>query len=141
MVDMDRISISLPKNLLEEFDEIILERGYASRSEAIRDSIREYIIKHKWIRSLQGERSGTINVVYDHHSTDVMEKLTTIQHDYSDIIVATMHIHMDHDHCMEVIIVRGDAKEIKELTDKLTSQKGVKQVKLTVMVPGGNIPQ
>ncbi|EHP88324.1 nickel-responsive transcriptional regulator NikR [Methanotorris formicicus] len=141
MVDMDRISISLPTKLLSEFDEIIAERGYASRSEAIRDAIRDYIIKHKWIHSLEGERAGTINVIYDHHMSDVTEKLTEIQHDYADIIVATLHVHLDHDHCMEVILVRGDAKEIKELTDKLTAQKGVKQVKLTVMVPGGKVPQ
>ncbi|AEF97010.1 nickel-responsive transcriptional regulator NikR [Methanotorris igneus] len=141
MVDMDRISISLPTKLLNEFDEIIAERGYASRSEAIRDAIRDYIIKHKWIHSLEGERAGTINVIYDHHMSDVTEKLTEIQHDYTDIIVATLHVHLDHDHCMEVILVRGDAKQIKELTDKLTAQKGVKQVKLTVMVPGGKVPQ
>jgi CopG family nickel-responsive transcriptional regulator len=141
MVDMDRISISLPTKLLNEFDEIIAERGYASRSEAIRDAIRDYIIKHKWIHSLEGERAGTINVIYDHHMSDVTEKLTEIQHDYAEIIVATLHVHLDHDHCMEVILVRGDAKQIKELTDKLTAQKGVKQVKLTVMVPGGKVPQ
>ncbi|MBA2862972.1 nickel-responsive transcriptional regulator NikR [Methanococcus maripaludis] len=141
MVDMDRISISLPTNLLAEFDEIIEERGYASRSEAIRDSIRDYLIKHKWIHSLEGHRAGTISIIYDHHSTDVMEKLTTIQHDYEKLIVATIHMHLDHDHCMEVVLVKGDASDIKDLTDKLTSQKGVKQVKLTVMVPGGNIPQ
>lgn len=141
MVDMDRISISLPTKLLGEFDEIITDRGYASRSEAIRDSIRDYIIKHKWIHSLEGERAGTISVIYDHHASDVMEKLTTIQHDYLDLIVATLHMHLDHDHCMEIILVKGDASVIKELTDKLTSQKGVKQVKLAVMVPGGNMPQ
>ncbi|ABR56759.1 nickel-responsive transcriptional regulator NikR [Methanococcus aeolicus] len=141
MVDMDRISISLPTKLLGEFDEIIGDRGYASRSEAIRDSIRDYIIKHKWIHSLEGERSGTITIIYDHHASDLMERITTIQHDYSNLIVATLHMHMDHDNCMEVVIVRGDAKIIRELTDRLTSQKGVKQVKLNVMVPGGNIPE
>jgi CopG family nickel-responsive transcriptional regulator len=70
-----------------------------------------------------------------------MERITTIQHDFSELIVATLHMHLDHDNCMEVILVKGDAKKIRELTDKLTSQKGVKQVKLTVMVPGGNIPE
>ena len=104
---MDRISISLPTKLLNEFDEIIAERGYASRSEAIRDAIRDYIIKHKWIHSLEGERAGTINVIYDHHMSDVTEKLTEIQHDYAEIIVATLHVHLDHDHCMEVILVEG----------------------------------
>ena len=70
-----------------------------------------------------------------------MEKLTEIQHGHADLIVATLHMHLDHDHCMEVVLVKGDAKKIRDLTDKLTSQKGVKQVKLTVMVPGGNIPE
>lgn len=138
---MERISISLPEKLLEEFDEIIEKRGYVSRSEAIRDSIRDYIIKHKWIHSLEGERAGTITIIYDHHSPDLMEKITTIQHDYGDIIVATLHMHLDHDNCMEVILIKGDAKKIRELTDKLTALKGVKQTKLTVMVPGGKIPQ
>ncbi len=141
MTEMDRISISLPSKLLKEFDEIIAERGYASRSEAIRDAIRDYIIKHKWIHSLEGERAGSISVIYNHHASDVMEKITEIQHNYSDIIVATLHLHLDHDHCLETILVRGDAKKIRELTDRLTALKGVKQVKLSVMVPGGQIPE
>ena len=141
MVDMDRISISLPTKLLGEFDEIIADRGYASRSEAIRDAIRDYIIKHKWIHSLEGERAGTITIIYDHHASDLMEKLTDLQYGHADLFVATLHLHFDLDHCMEVVLVKGDAKKIRDLTDKLTSQKGVKQVKLTVMVPGGNIPE
>ena len=141
MTEMDRISISLPSKLLKEFDEIIAERGYASRSEAIRDAIRDYIIKHKWIHSLEGERAGSISVIYNHHASDVMEKITEIQHNYTDIIVATLHLHLDHDHCLETILVRGDAKRIRELTDRLTALKGVKQVKLSVMVPGGHIPE
>ncbi len=141
MTEMDRISISLPSKLLKEFDEIIAERGYASRSEAIRDAIRDYIIKHKWIHSLEGERAGSISVIYNHHASDVMEKITEIQHNYTDIIVATLHLHLDHDHCLETILVRGDAKKIRELTDRLTALKGVKQVKLSVMVPGGQIPE
>ena len=141
MVDMDRISISLPTKLLGEFDEVISERGYASRSEAIRDAIRDYIIKHKWIHSLEGERAGTITIIYDHHASELMKKLTEIQHKHGDLIVATLHMHLDNNHCMEVVLVKGEAKRIRELTDKLTSQKGVKQVKLTVMVPGGNIPE
>ncbi|MBW9220995.1 nickel-responsive transcriptional regulator NikR [Methanothermococcus sp. SCGC AD-155-M21] len=141
MVDMDRISISLPTKLLGEFDEVISERGYASRSEAIRDAIRDYIIKHKWIHSLEGERAGTITIIYDHHASELMKKLTEIQHKNGDLIVAALHMHLDNDHCMEVVLVKGEAKRIRELTDKLTSQKGVKQVKLTVMMPGGNIPE
>ncbi|WP_456371994.1 nickel-responsive transcriptional regulator NikR [Methanocaldococcus sp.] len=141
MTEMDRISISLPIKLLEEFDKIIAERGYASRSEAIRDAIRDYIIKHKWIHSLEGERAGNISVIYNHHESDVMEKITEIQHEYTDIIVATLHLHLDHDHCLESILVRGDAKRIRELTDKLTALKGVKLVKLSVMVPEGGIPE
>ncbi|MCQ6253596.1 nickel-responsive transcriptional regulator NikR [Methanocaldococcus sp.] len=141
MTEMDRISISLPIKLLEEFDKIIAERGYASRSEAIRDAIRDYIIKHKWIHSLEGERAGNISVIYNHHESDVMEKITEIQHEYTDIIVATLHLHLDHDHCLESILVRGDAKRIRELTDKLTALKGVKLVKLSVMVPEVGIPE
>ncbi|HIQ32187.1 MAG TPA: nickel-responsive transcriptional regulator NikR [Methanothermococcus okinawensis] len=141
MVDMDRISISLPTKLLEEFDKVIAERGYACRSEAIRDAIRDYIIKHKWISSLEGERVGNISIIYNHHSHELMKKLTDIQHSYTDLIVATLHMHLDREHCMEVILVKGDAKRIKELTDKLASQKGVKYVKLTVMTPGGKIPE
>ncbi len=138
---MERISVSLPSKLLKEFDEIIAERGYASRSEAIRDAIRDYIIKHKWIQSLEGERAGAINIIYNHHENDVMEKLTEIQHDYNDIIVATLHIHLDKDHCLETVLVRGDAKKIKELTNKISALKGVKQVKLSIMVPEGHIPE
>ena len=140
-MDVDRISISLSEKLLDEFDKIILKKGYVSRSEAIRDAIRDYIIKHQWIYSLDGERTGAITIIYNHHTNELTNKLIEIQHENKDLIMATLHIHLNHDHCMEVIIVKGEAKRIREFTDKLTSQKGVKNVKLTVMVIGESIPE
>ncbi|WP_048203367.1 nickel-responsive transcriptional regulator NikR [Methanocaldococcus infernus] len=138
---MERISISIPAKLLKEFDEVISEKGYASRSEAIRDAIRDYITKYKWLQSMEGERAGSVSVIYDHNSPDVMGKVIDIQHEFSDIIVATLHIHLDKDHCLETILVKGDAKKIREMANKLSATKGVKLVRVSVMSPGGNVPE
>lgn len=141
MSDMERISISLPSKLLKEFDEIIDEKGYASRSEAIRDALREYILRYKWLKSLKGERIGTISIIYNHHAPEVMEKITDLQHEYRDVILANLHIHLDDEHCLEIIMVKGDAKRIVELKNKLNSTKGVKLAKLSVVAPATQIPE
>ncbi len=141
MSDMERISISLPSKLLEEFDKIIDEKGYASRSEAIRDALREYIIKYKWLKSLEGERVGTLSVIYNHHAPEILEKLTDLQHKYKDVIMANLHIHLDEDNCLEIIIISGDAKKIIELKNNISTIKGVKLAKLSVVAPKDKIPE
>ena len=129
MEEITRIGVSLPKNLLDEFDSIIGKRGYSSRSEAIRDAIRSYIIEYKWLEREEGEAVGVLNVVYDHEVRGVSDTLIDLQHEFSDIILASLHLHLKKDLCLEMIILRGDMKRIKEISDKMAAVKGVRFVK------------
>lgn len=131
---MERISISLPEKLLEEFDRILKEKGYVSRSEGIRDAIRSYILEHSFVSQLTGEVAGTISIIYDHDESNVLERLTDAQHDFAGVIDSSLHIHLDRRHCLEVIVVRGDSSKIKQLLNRLKSIKGVKYAKLTTNV-------
>ena len=106
--DLSRIGISLPKNLLDRFDEIINARGYSSRSEGIRDAIRTYITYYKWMADVKGEREGVITMVYDHDQRGLLTTITDVQHDYHEIIKASLHSHVTHNRCLEVILVHGD---------------------------------
>lgn len=133
---MIRISMSLPEKLLDEFDAVLKDRGYQSRSKGIRDALKDYIVRYQWMKKMKGERIGTIAVVYDHHYTGVTEDLTEVQHEYRDLINATMHVHMTHDYCLEVIVVKGDIKHIRDLTEKIMSLKGVEHVRLTSTAGG-----
>ncbi|RLI84035.1 nickel-responsive transcriptional regulator NikR [Archaeoglobales archaeon] len=125
-----RIGVSLPKNLLNEFDSIIRSRGYSSRSEAIRDAIRMYINEFKWLERESGEIIGVVSVTYDHHYKGVTDTIISLQHDFSDIITTTMHIHLDEENCLEMITVRGDMSKIKKMVGRLSSLRGVISVKL-----------
>ncbi len=128
---MIRISMSLPKKLLKEFDEVLDERGYNSRSKGIRDALQDYILRYQWMNEMEGERIGILAVIYDHGYIGVMEDLTDIQHDFREYISAVMHIHMTGKYCLEVITLKGDIKYIRDLTEKIMSLKGVEHVKLT----------
>lgn len=131
--ELSRIGISLPKNLLDKFDEIINYRGYSSRSEGIRDAIRSYITYYKWMSEVKGERQGVITMIYDHSQRGLLTTLTDIQHEYMSIVLASLHSHITHDKCLEVILVHGDGSQLKLLTERLMSQKGVESVKLTTV--------
>ncbi len=125
-----RIGVSLPKNLLDEFDSIIETRGYSSRSEAIRDAIRSYISEYKWMEKEEGEIIGVVNVIYDHHMKGVTDAIIDLQHEFGGIISTTLHIHLDKDSCLEMILVKGEMQKIKKLVDKITALRGVMNVKL-----------
>ncbi|MFH0967879.1 MAG: nickel-responsive transcriptional regulator NikR [Methanobacteriota archaeon] len=131
--DLSRIGVSLPSNLLNNFDKILNTRGYSSRSEGIRDAIRSYIRYYKWMADMTGIRQGVITIVYDHHQRGLIAAITDIQHDYMDLIQASLHSHVSHSRCVEVLLVKGDAKEVKEVAEKLMAQKGVETVKLTTI--------
>ncbi|MDT8358061.1 MAG: nickel-responsive transcriptional regulator NikR [Methanomicrobiaceae archaeon] len=131
--DLSRIGISLPKNLLEKFDEILQYRGYSSRSEGIRDAIRSYITYYQWMSDVRGERQGVITMVYDHEQRGLLQVLTEIQHEYMDIIQASLHSHVTHEKCLEVILLRGHGEQLKSIAERLMSQKGVESVKLTTI--------
>jgi len=131
---MMRISMSLPKKLLNEFDDVLKDRGYNSRSNGIRDALKDYIIRYQWMKEIEGERMGVVSVIYDPHYTDVLENIMDIQHSFREEINATMHIHMSDKNCMEVIVVKGDANQIRDLTEQLMRLNGVEHVKLTTTV-------
>jgi CopG family nickel-responsive transcriptional regulator len=134
-----RFSISLPPKLLKELDVMTGEKGYNKRSQAIADMIREKIIEHRQ-RLGNAEIAGTITLVYDHHKPHVQATLTDIQHDHYEIIISTIHVHLDHHNCLEVLVVRGKAGVIKKIADELISAKGVKHGKLTVTTTGVEMP-
>lgn len=120
-----RLGISLPEKLLRRFDSDNKKRGYANRSEAIRDLIRSRLVEAEWEKENR-ETAAAVVLVYDHHKPGVAENLMKQQHDHHCRIIATMHSHLDHDNCMEVIMLRGKASEIQRLAHALVSTKNVK---------------
>ena len=134
--ELMRIGVSLPDNLLERFDEIIAKRGYSSRSEGIRDAIRNYILNYEWMNEVKGDRIGIISLVYDHDQRGLVNTLIDIQHEYSHLSQSSVHVHIDEHNCLEIMTLRGDSKAIKEFYEKTMSLKGVKHVKLSTITPG-----
>jgi CopG family nickel-responsive transcriptional regulator len=129
--ELTRIGISLPANLLNAFDAVISKRGYSSRSEGIRDAIRNYLIDYQSLSQEIGDQIAVITMIYDHDQKGLVSTLTDIQHRYSHIINSTIHIHIDPHNCLEVTVVRGDASKIKEFMDNMTVQHGVQHVKIS----------
>ena len=130
MSKLFRFGVSLEKELLDKFDHLIREKNYTNRSEALRDLIRQELIKKQWQRG--GEIAGAIIFVYDHHKRELLNKVTDIQHNFQKLIISTQHIHLDHHNCLEIIAVRGRPKEAQRLTDNLKSIKGVKHATLSM---------
>ncbi len=128
---VSRIAISLPPKLLAEFDKMSGRMGYANRSEAVRDAVRNYMLKNE-LRSGTGKRIGVISIVYDHDVRGVNDVLTDIQHRYHDIIQSSTHLHLDAHNCMELIMVRGEAKKINEIKDRMTAVSGVAHTDLLI---------
>jgi CopG family nickel-responsive transcriptional regulator len=137
MEELVRFGVSMPASLLTDFDRVIQRKGYTNRSEAIRDMIRDAIVEHEWMENK--EVVGTVTIVFDHHKKGVMEKLTDLQHQYHNKIASSTHIHLDHENCLEVIVVRGKPSQIKALADKMIALKGVKHGKLVVTSPLSHI--
>jgi CopG family nickel-responsive transcriptional regulator len=133
--DLSRIGVSLPENLLEKFDEIITRRGYSSRSEGIRDAIRNYIRYYDWMSEVEGERIGILSMTYDHSQRGLLTSLQDLEHEFTTITRSAVHVHISHDECMEVILLQGDGKEIKAVAEKIIALKGLKNVKLTTIRP------
>lgn len=129
-----RFGVSLDDRLLTEFDRHIERRKYTNRSEALRDLIRDNLVGEEWDQDK--ETVGTITFVYDHHVRDLTSKLTYIQHGFHGHILTGMHVHLDHHHCLEVLVVRGKGSEIRKVADALVSVKGVKHGKLTMTTTG-----
>lgn len=124
MSELSRIGVALDRDLLQKFDSLIEGQGYASRSEAFRDLIRAELVR-KALESPHTKVVGTITLVYDHHTRLLRDKLTDLQHRYHHSILSTLHIHLDHDNCLEVIVATGQAAEVEGLANALISTKGV----------------
>ena len=125
MGKLTRFGVSLDEELLEPFDALCAVKGYSNRSEAIRDLIRKALVAEEW-QQADGQGAGTLTLVYDHHKNDLARRLTQMQHDEHDIMIATLHVHLDHHNCLEVLILKGEAARVRALADKLISCKGVK---------------
>jgi CopG family transcriptional regulator, nickel-responsive regulator len=136
---VSRFSVSLPPSLLKQLDDMTSEKGYDNRSLAIADMIRAHLVEHRQKFSTE-EIVGTITLVYDHHKMHVQETLTDIQHDHHDVILSSVHVHLDHHNCLEVLLVRGKAGIIRKIADELIAAKGVKHGKLTVTTTGKDLP-
>ena len=135
MSGLSRIGVAIDTDLLDKFDRLIGQRGYTNRSEAFRDMIRDELVEKTW-ESPDSPVVGTVTLVYDHHVRMLNEKLTSIQHDYHHSILSTLHVHLDHDNCLEVLVVRGKAGVVRKVADVLISTKGVKHGRLTITTTG-----
>ena len=133
MSDISRFGVSVEDELLQSFDELINSQGYVNRSEALRDLMRDALVKSRLETSPENsEVLGSLTLVYDHHASELNDKMNELQHDHHDLVVSVLHVHVSHDDCMEVIVLRGAIKEIRALSDGLLSLKGVKHGRLFV---------
>jgi len=138
MSNLKRFGISLESGLLDKFDQLIRQKGYGNRSEAIRDLIRDALVQHEWENDSK-ETIGTITIIYDHHARHITNNKTAKEHSHYHQIISTMHVHLDHDNCLEVSAVRGSAKDVKHIADEIIGMKGVKHGKLVTTTTGKDL--
>ncbi len=138
MAELTRFGISIDERLLQQFDKMISSKGYVNRSEAIRDLIRGALVEEEWGDANQ-QTVATVTLVYDHHTRDLADKLTEHQHSHHEEIVSTLHIHLDHHHCLEVVVIKGQASRVRRIADELIGTKGVKHGKLVATTTGKNL--
>ena len=134
MSKLTRFSVSIQDALLSRFDKLLKKRHYATRSKAISDLISASIVDDDW--SSDKEVAGAIVLVYDHHKSDLSGRLTNIQHDYHHLVISTQHVHLDHDNCLEIVVVKGIPEKVTELSTLLRSAKGVKHGSLVMTTTG-----
>lgn len=132
MGNIVRVGVTFPSDLLADFDRIIQDMGYKSRSKAIQDTVRRFVNEQNWLTDIQGIRTGSITMVYNHGMRDLESDLTQTQHRFESIICASMHVHLSQDRCLETIAVRGDAEQIRRLVEKLKARRGVEEVRLNL---------
>ncbi|HLH43599.1 MAG TPA: nickel-responsive transcriptional regulator NikR [Bryobacteraceae bacterium] len=139
MGELARIGIAIPEELLEEFDRLIERRGYATRSEAVRDLVRKELVD-EIAASPNAEVYGTVTLIYNHHARLLLDKLTVIQHQHHAAIMSSVHVHLDHDNCLEVILVRGKSSMVQKLANALIATKGVKHGRFMLTTSGRDLP-
>jgi CopG family nickel-responsive transcriptional regulator len=130
-----RFGVSINDTLLKRFDELISAKGYKNRSEAIRDLIRNSLVEEE-LSNEEAAAVGSVALVYDHHTRDLADKLTDHQHSHHEEIISALHVHLDAHHCLEIVVVKGQARKIKKLADELIGTKGVKHGKLMMTTSG-----
>ncbi|MCD8491419.1 MAG: nickel-responsive transcriptional regulator NikR [Geovibrio sp.] len=130
MAEIVRFGVSLDKDLLTEFDRKIAEEGYETRSKAVGDLLKEYVIEKEFASG--GTVAGAVTILYDHHNRDLLSSLMDIQHDYHDSVISIQHIHLDHDNCLEILAVRGNSDSIKKLYTSLKIMKGIKHTSINI---------
>ena len=133
MSKVTRVGVTFPPELLKDFDDIITKMGYQSRSKAIQDAVRLYVSERKWLKEEDTIQTGIILMVYDHEAKGLESDLTETQHEHSSLITSTLHIHVSERDCLEAIAVKGKASDIHHLSDELTTRKGVKILKTTIV--------
>jgi CopG family nickel-responsive transcriptional regulator len=131
-----RFTVSVPRDLAKQLDQMSRQKGYDNRSLAVADMIRAGLVEHRQNFGAQAI-AGTITLVYDHHKQHVQATLTDIQHDHHDVIISTLHVHLDHDNCLEVLIMRGKAERVKTIADRLIATRGVRHGKTVMTTTGG----
>jgi CopG family nickel-responsive transcriptional regulator len=130
---MERFTISLDESLAEEFDRLAETRGYQNRSEAIRDLLRREVEQARQRQGEAGHCVANLSYVYNHHERDLAERLTGLQHGHHDLTVATMHAHLDHDNCLESVILKGPVQEVRRFADALIAERGVRHGQINVV--------
>jgi len=123
---MDRITITIEPDLLAGLDAFVADKGYAGRSEALRDMLRERLQSESTGRDGDGQCIAALTYVYDHHKRQLSNRLTDLHHDHHDLTIATLHVHLDHDSCLEVAILRGDIEQVRKLAGGVICQSGVR---------------
>jgi CopG family nickel-responsive transcriptional regulator len=138
MSKLVRFGVSIPEDLVRAFDERIAGKGYPTRSEAIRDMMRDYLVEGEW-ENETGDVVGTVTIVYDHHTRELSNVLTGVQHEAHSTILCSTHVHLDHHNCLEVIVLKGSAADVRAVADRLISTKGVKHGKLVCTTTGSGL--
>jgi CopG family nickel-responsive transcriptional regulator len=132
MTKIVRVGVAFPPDLLKDFDEITEKMTYESRSKAIQDAVRLFVSERKHLSETEGPQAGIIMILYNHETKGLESTLTHVQHHYADIISATMHIHLNEKDCLETIAIRGDASRVRNLSNELSSKRGVKLMKAAI---------
>ena len=136
---VERFGVSLSKDLLEKFDKAITRHQYPNRSEALRDLMRDFLVEEEWL--VGREVIATTTLVYDHHARATSDMLMDHQHEHSGTVLSSMHIHLDGDNCLEVVVMKGPSENVRKLSDKLIGTKGVKFGKMVAASTGRDLPR
>ena len=134
-----RFSVSADKVLMKQYDRLRKAQGYKNRSLAVADMMRDRLVEHRQ-DGVDYEAAGTVTLVYDHHKPHVQETMTHLQHDHLAVIISTLHVHLDHHNCLEVIVLKGTSSILKRFADRLIGAKGVKHGKFSLTSTGKDLP-